>query len=361
MDQQPSNGDDGRDYEIGIQIARETATGDVRDLLLREIKHAKLGAVPWAKMSEEQQRSTIDRCQQFADAMVSRVARIVAADGRMAIDGYVDATNIKDTKDGPVLRVAIHSARTERNMGALGMAVGGTVAILVQDIQPYRGERAPARPDPDQPNLDLAGRIDMTRAPKADDGMTANAGEPFSLPPLADETPRIELSCELGGKVRVAAVQFAAHSMAMGHPQEGNLSAQHEDEGDAKRVTAAIFTAPEASELDGVDFGLSLLDDTGKATADVVVVIRYVREVAAGAEEQPVSPPSDDGDTGGTFDLGSPADGLGDTGSTNGHADEAAPAGEEDAGPTSDLAGPTPPPAARGGIKRARGRRPTQH
>lgn len=360
MDQQPSNDGD-RDYEIGIKIARETATGDVRDLLLREIKHAKLGATPWAQMTEEQQRSTIDRCQQFGDALVARVARIVAADGRMAIDGYVDATNIKDTKDGPVLRVAIHSARTERNMGALGMAVGGMVAILVQDIQPYRGERAPARPDPDQPDLGLASRIDLRNVPKGDDGMTANAGQPFSMPPLADETPRLELACEMGGRVRVAAVQFAAHSLAMGIPTEGRVSAQFEDESASQRCTSVIFTAPMESELDGVDFGLSLLDDTGKATADVVVVIRYVREVLAGAEGGPVSPPSHDGDTGEVFDPGPPADEIGDTDSANGHADEAAPAGGEDEGPTSDLAGPTPPPPAARGIQRGRGRRPTQH
>lgn len=359
MDHEPSNGEQGGgDYETGIQIARETLTGDIRDVILKEIKRAKSAGKPWPQMSQAEQQDAIDGAARVADAVVARCARIVAADGRLAIDGYVDATNVKDTKDGPVLRVAIHTARTERNMGALGMAVGGMVAVLVQDVQPYRGERAPARPDPDQPDLGLVSRIDLTDVPKADDGMTANAGEPFTMPPLADETPRLELSCELGARVRVTAVQFAAHSLAMGSPVEGALTANYEDGGDAKRCTSVIFSAPFESELDGVDFGVSLLDDTGKATADVLVVIRYVREVDQ--EGDPAPQPGPDGDAGETFGHEYPsgdADG-GTDGPTNGHADEAALAGEEEDGPTSDLAGPSP--AARG-IRRARGRRPTQH
>lgn len=353
MDNAPSNGDEGeRDYSTGIEIARETMTGDVRDALLDQVKHAKLGGTPWAKMTEQQQRGLIDRFSTLADDVVARVARIVAADGRMVISGEVDKLDVKDGKDGALLQARFVCHRSEGSLTSLGMAVGKTVSMLIQDIQPFRGERAPARPDPDQPNLGLAGRIDMTSAPKGDDGMTANAGEAFTLPPLIDETPRIELACEMGGRVRIAAVQFAAYALVMGVPVEGRVSAQFEDESASQRCTSVIFTAPMESELESVDFALSLLDDTGKATADVVVVIRYVREVAAGAADQDPRP-EDGGDTGETFEAAPPFDQDRDTGS--------APAGEDDDGPTSSLAGPTPPPPAARGIKRARGRRPTQH
>lgn len=72
--------------------------------------------------------------------------------------------------------------------------------------------------------------------------------------------------------------------------------------------------------------------------------------------------PGPDGDAGETFGQEYPSgDADGDTdGPTNGHAAEASPAGEEEAGPTADLAGDPPPPTARG-IRRAAGRRRTAH
>ena len=359
MDQEPSGSEGDRDYETGIQIARETLTGDIRDALLKTFKNAKLQPLQWSKMTEGQQQGVIDLFSQVADTAVARCARIVAADGRLAIDGTVEKVDVKDGKHGSQLKVTVITDRTQQALMALGMAVGTNVGMLIQDVLPYRGERAPARPEPDQPNLDLAGRIDLKEAPKADDGMTANAGEPFEMPPLADETPRLELSCELGARVRIQAVQFAAHSLAIGIPPEGVVTANYEDPGDAKRCTSVIFTAPTESELDGVDFAVSLLDDTGKATADVLVVIRYAGEAPADAD--PAPQPGPDGDVGETFGQYPHGDANGDAGHTNGHADEVAQAGEEEAGPTADLAGPSPPPPAARGIRRGRGRRPTTH
>lgn len=360
MDSEPNgSGEDGQAFETGIEIARETMTGDVRDLLLAEIKNAKRAGRPWPKLKEAEQLAIIDRCQHFADDLVARVSRIVAADGRMVINGEVDKVDIKDSKDGALLQARFVTHRSEGSLTALGMAVGKTVSMLIQDIQPFRGERAPASPDPDQPALDLTG------TEVADDGMTINKGQSFELPPIADEkNHRVDVTCHLGGRCRIAAMQFGAHSLAMGVPVEGDLSAQHEDFSDANRVTSVIFTAPEASELTGVDFGLALLNHRGDATTHVQIHINYAAPTADGVGDgDPAPQPEDGGDTGGA----APQSGAdGDTGpghvngSTNGHADEAAHAGEEEAGPTADLAGDPPPPTARG-IRRAAGRRRTAH
>lgn len=133
--------------EAALKIARETLTGDIRDLILTDLKDHK-SPLPWNLRGEEAQREVIERVTNFADGLVSRIVRIVAAGGR----NVVQATLAKMTvKDG--IKAELELSQFDQQRHRLMDAVGASVMVVVADTEVYQGEREPVTPLKDQPEM----------------------------------------------------------------------------------------------------------------------------------------------------------------------------------------------------------------
>lgn len=125
-----------------------TMTGDVRDLLLQEMRDTK-DHRPWTERSEDEQDAMIDRADRFACALVAKIVREVAILGRPSV-----TVQIKKWEVGDALKIAAEGVVSEEN--ATTLLHGGKIAhIVFGDIDDFRGERAEILPVRDQGALDL--------------------------------------------------------------------------------------------------------------------------------------------------------------------------------------------------------------
>lgn len=127
-------------------VKADTLVGDVRDLVLQEMRDAK-EALPWTVRSEKQQAEMIDRADRFARNIISKVVNLVAVGDNPAVP-----VTIKEWKVTDELKVALVGAATLQNMHS--MIDGGSIGFLVfADKEPFQGEREPVKPLPDQGDL----------------------------------------------------------------------------------------------------------------------------------------------------------------------------------------------------------------
>ena len=127
-------------------VQGETLVGDVRDLVLQEMRDAK-DALPWTVRSETQQAEMIDRCDRFARNLVAKVVNLVAKGQNPSIPVSVDQWTVKDG-----LKVVLKSQASPEYVQT--MIDGGKLAFLVfADKEPYEGEREPIQPLHDQPDM----------------------------------------------------------------------------------------------------------------------------------------------------------------------------------------------------------------
>jgi len=80
--------------ELAARIARTSASGDLRDLMLDEIKQHQ--ARPWNERPEQDQHAIVNRVEAIAEAAVSRIVHIGAGDGRRTIAGMLEQFTTKD-------------------------------------------------------------------------------------------------------------------------------------------------------------------------------------------------------------------------------------------------------------------------
>lgn len=129
-------------------INTDTLTGDVRDLILVEMRDSK-DHKPWTERGEQEQIDMIDRAERFACALVAKVVREVAIMGRPSV-----TVQIKKWEVGEGLKIAAEGVASQDN--AITLLNGGKIAhIVFGDIEDFRGERAPAAYTRDQGSLDL--------------------------------------------------------------------------------------------------------------------------------------------------------------------------------------------------------------
>ena len=135
----------GRVHDIN-SVQGETLVGDVRDLVLQEMRDAK-EALPWTVRSEAQQAEMIERCSNFAYNLVAKVVNLVAQGSNPSIPVSVDQWTVKDG-----LKVVLKSQASPDYVQT--MIDGGKLAFLVfADKEPFDAEREPIQPVRDQPDM----------------------------------------------------------------------------------------------------------------------------------------------------------------------------------------------------------------
>ena len=125
----------------------DTLSGDIRDALLTHLRSIK---VPWMMLSEIEQAEHIAAVQNTAEHAVRRIVGLVAGGGMP----HVVATIAKFTvKDG--IKVELNVSSLVSNICALAEHGKASAVLVLSNASEFIGEHAPARPDPDQPDLPM--------------------------------------------------------------------------------------------------------------------------------------------------------------------------------------------------------------
>lgn len=131
------------------KLALETLSGDVRDALLTHIRGMEY---PWSKLSEAKQGDKIYAATSMATDLVRRVAHIVGANG---LD-HIGITIGKFTAADGTIKAQFETAQTHESLVKISDMQGRRSLLVLVDPDDYSGERTPAKPDKDQPDLDMA-------------------------------------------------------------------------------------------------------------------------------------------------------------------------------------------------------------
>lgn len=133
------------DERSPILVAKETLTGDLRDAALEWIRALPK---PWAQLTEDEQTDVIESVTKRCVLAATKAVEEICADGRRVIQAEVESVTVKDG-----LKATVKALKTEENLLYLGMAEGSRVQIVQADLEPFSGERKPAKADPSQATL----------------------------------------------------------------------------------------------------------------------------------------------------------------------------------------------------------------
>lgn len=163
--------------ERGVELAKATLTGDVRDFLLERIKQQE-SSVPFKLLNESAQRKIVDSVQLFSDSFVEKAVQVIAAGGRQTITFAVSA--VSQTAKGEIV-IKLASPFLREAWAALGGAK--TAIVVVPDEMAFRGERriSESHVTPDQRSLGLSQGV-RDQHPSVDQPLAADR-------PVMDQTP----------------------------------------------------------------------------------------------------------------------------------------------------------------------------
>lgn len=134
----------------GYELALETLTGDVRDALLTHIR--SMGD-PWSKLSERKQQDKIFAIQSLAGDIVRRSVGLIAAEG---FDHVLVTVHKMTISEKGVVQSIFECTKTADNVLHLMERQNAQAVLILCDPSDYFGERAPANPQPDEPEIPLA-------------------------------------------------------------------------------------------------------------------------------------------------------------------------------------------------------------
>lgn len=133
--------------EQALKIARETLTGDIRDVILTDMKDRKT-SLPWSMRKQAEQEEVIAQVTKFAEGIVSRVVKIVAAGGRKTIQAHLKKVTVQDE-----IPAVLELSKSDQQRHQLIDATGASVLVVVADHEIYQGERALIFATPDQSSI----------------------------------------------------------------------------------------------------------------------------------------------------------------------------------------------------------------
>ena len=139
------------DVDTVLEAAEaDTLSGDVRDALLTHLRSIK---VPWMMLSEIEQAEHIAAVQNTAEHAVRRIVGLVAGGGMPHVTGTIAKFTVKDG-----IKVELNVTSLVSNICALAEHGKAAAVLVLSNASDFIGEHAPARPDPDQPDLPMEGK-----------------------------------------------------------------------------------------------------------------------------------------------------------------------------------------------------------
>lgn len=127
------------------EIAADAIRGDVRDFMLDLFKRRPK---PWQQMSEQEQRDLVLQCSEHAEDIIDRVALLIATAGQRSVTGRLAQFTVKDG-----IKAQVDFLASGETLDFLGGSVGGIIRILAVDTEEFKGQRADAEIDHDEPPL----------------------------------------------------------------------------------------------------------------------------------------------------------------------------------------------------------------
>ncbi|TXN38968.1 hypothetical protein FV232_00995 [Methylobacterium sp. WL30] len=131
------------------QLAAETLSGDVRDVLLTQVRGMQ---IPWSQLSEKDQQWRIEAIQKLAETVVRRAMTVVAHQGFTHLDVRI-ATKGKFGDGG--IELTANAPFTVDNMMRLAEHKGGSAILVLTEVGEFFGQRRAARAEPDQRAMPL--------------------------------------------------------------------------------------------------------------------------------------------------------------------------------------------------------------
>ena len=129
-----------------LELEAETLAGDIRDELLGFFREMVVG---WSFMSEREQKARIELADQLSKRIIRRTLALLAEEATFpTID--IEIGSIKIDKR---LEIKINAAIPDETLVALVHHRGRHAQLVLADAEQFFGERAPARPQPDQPSF----------------------------------------------------------------------------------------------------------------------------------------------------------------------------------------------------------------
>lgn len=138
MDEQPIDKDP-------VSLAEESAGLTLLKALLTEVQHMPK---PWQAMPEREQRDVIDRLREQVGAAVRDAVLRIASGGHQRIVASVESVTFKDG-----VKAVLQLSRGNPSTHALADATGGTVLVVLTEVEEHVDGMHVVKPDPDQREL----------------------------------------------------------------------------------------------------------------------------------------------------------------------------------------------------------------
>lgn len=129
--------------EYGANLAKETLTGDLRDKLLENMRN--LPDV-WQKLNEKAQQEQIDRATAQAEDLVNQAVKLVTSGGRKTVPAKLEKLTLKDG-------CKVEMTCSASWIGELAPVLNNDVLIVTNSNDEFCGQKAPAKPEPDQADM----------------------------------------------------------------------------------------------------------------------------------------------------------------------------------------------------------------
>ncbi|MBF0584938.1 MAG: hypothetical protein HQL80_12000 [Magnetococcales bacterium] len=133
-------------YDDVVLATKENMLGDFVKVMVDKIKAMP---TPWGKMTAQEREDLVTGIKFGAQAMITKAAEDIAANGRRIVTGVMKQVAIKDE-----ITATIVCSRSPEACAAFGMSSGGgPVAFLLLDTESLLTDAKPLQVGPGQKNL----------------------------------------------------------------------------------------------------------------------------------------------------------------------------------------------------------------